>query len=359
MSPKIMQYFPGAITYKGFTSFWDSNLEGIEQLYILKGGPGTGKSSFMQQIAKAMGEKGFAVELLWCSSDAHSLDGAVFRDPSLAIIDGTAPHTRDPKYPGVKDVIVDLGRYWDRRLLLENKEEIVKYTDRNKSLYQEIYAVLKKAKDFEKRHDALYKTRMNTEAIQKWLEEFIKSLIPGNQKPDAPNHHRWCRVAAPQGMVSFFDEVRALAKSCHCLLTKERAYGSHILEQIARQATSKGCTVWYYHDPYESDWLEAVYLPQPAVLCWQSPTIAQEEKAQVHEIDKWFCKYINRRNRLEAEFLLDAAQDARCKGQALLKENKEIHDELEKYYIRAMDFEAMGAEKNRLLQEFLAGGGLK
>jgi hypothetical protein len=62
---------------------------------------------------------------------------------------------------------------------------------------------------------------------------------------------------------------------------------------------------------------------------------------------------------MESEFLLDAAVAARCKGQSLLKENKFIHDELEVYYIRAMDFDAMNQEKEVIIQEFLNGGGLK
>jgi hypothetical protein len=360
---QVMQYFPGAITYKGFTSFWDSNLEGIEQIYILKGGPGTGKSTFMQYIGKAMREKGYKVELLWCSSDARSLDAAIFREPSLAIIDGTAPHTRDPKYPGVRDVIVDLGRYWQRSLLLEKKEQIIKLTDRNKALYQEIYENLKKARDFEKRHQALYKTQIDMEAVQTWLEGFIKILIPCNQAPGQapgePNHHRWLRAAAPQGMVSFFAEVQRMAQSSYCLLTKERSFGSLVLELLAKQAIGRGCAVWYYHDPYEPDWLEAIYLPQLGCFCYQGAAAAGLEAKYVHELDEWYHKQINRRNRLEAEFLLDAAQTARCKGQALLKENKAVHDELEVFYVRAMDFEGMGQMKKELIQEFLAGGGLK
>lgn len=46
-------------------------------LYLIKSGPGCGKSSMMKEIAKITIEKGESVELIHCSSDPDSLDGAI------------------------------------------------------------------------------------------------------------------------------------------------------------------------------------------------------------------------------------------------------------------------------------------
>ena len=48
---KCAHYFAAANTYKGFESFFDEifNTEKLERIYILKGGPGAGKSTLMQR----------------------------------------------------------------------------------------------------------------------------------------------------------------------------------------------------------------------------------------------------------------------------------------------------------------------
>ncbi len=89
---KIKRVFPGGNTAKGFYSYYD-NIIGKEanRLFIIKGGPGVGKSSFMKKIGYEMIERGYDVEFHQCSSDNGSLDGIVVPDLKVAMIDGTAP----------------------------------------------------------------------------------------------------------------------------------------------------------------------------------------------------------------------------------------------------------------------------
>lgn len=52
---KVMNYFAGGNTAKGFYSLYDSNLKGLERLFILKGGPGSGKSTIMKNRPRMAG----------------------------------------------------------------------------------------------------------------------------------------------------------------------------------------------------------------------------------------------------------------------------------------------------------------
>ncbi|MCQ2420706.1 MAG: hypothetical protein MJ118_06190, partial [Clostridia bacterium] len=68
--------FLGANTAKGFYSLYDSFCSGPDDfLWVLKGGPGCGKSSFMRKIGKAAEDAGLDVEYVICSGDPDSLDG--------------------------------------------------------------------------------------------------------------------------------------------------------------------------------------------------------------------------------------------------------------------------------------------
>ncbi|WP_425446644.1 ATPase [Dethiothermospora halolimnae] len=93
MSSKIKRVFPGGNTSKGFYSYYDNIIEkDANRIFILKGGPGTGKSSLMKSIGKEMLNKGYDIEYHHCSSDNGSIDGVVVPKLKVAMIDGTAPH---------------------------------------------------------------------------------------------------------------------------------------------------------------------------------------------------------------------------------------------------------------------------
>ena len=93
---KATYVFPGSNTSAGFLSFYREGLKAIDNVFILKGGPGCGKSTLMRKIGLNMLERGYDVEFWQCSSDNDSLDGVVIPDISAAIIDGTPPHDRAP-----------------------------------------------------------------------------------------------------------------------------------------------------------------------------------------------------------------------------------------------------------------------
>ena len=90
----IVDYFLAANSSSGFVSFFDelSNPEDDWRLFILKGGPGTGKSSLMKAIGAHMSALGKRVEFLHCSSDPSSLDGIILWEDKVCFSDGTAPH---------------------------------------------------------------------------------------------------------------------------------------------------------------------------------------------------------------------------------------------------------------------------
>ena len=89
-----IQYFLGANAPGGFYSLYSELLppEEARAIYILKGGPGCGKSTLMGRVGKRMEEMGVETEYILCSGDPDSLDGLVLPGLRVAIVDGTAPH---------------------------------------------------------------------------------------------------------------------------------------------------------------------------------------------------------------------------------------------------------------------------
>ena len=64
------EFCAAANSQNGFVSFYSEIFyrQGIRRRYLIKGGPGTGKSTFMKKIAKDASEQGYSVEYYRCSS---------------------------------------------------------------------------------------------------------------------------------------------------------------------------------------------------------------------------------------------------------------------------------------------------
>ena len=139
----VTQYFLGGNTVRGFVSFYSGFCRGPEDfLWVIKGGPGCGKSSFMKTIGRAAEEKGLDVEYVLCSGDPESVDGVYFPALHTGYADGTAPHVLEAVTPGAAGLYLDLSRFYDRLALQPERRTIEQLQRRYQSLYREAYAKL-------------------------------------------------------------------------------------------------------------------------------------------------------------------------------------------------------------------------
>ena len=144
-------YFAAANTSAGFVSFFDAIFDPkqLKKIYILKGGPGVGKSTLMKNAALAAQKNGFHPIFYHCSSDPKSLDGLLIPETGKAVLDGTAPHTVDPRYAGAKEEIVPLGEAWNIPLLEKEAAHICEISDAKSGHYRAAYRLLAAAKNAE------------------------------------------------------------------------------------------------------------------------------------------------------------------------------------------------------------------
>ena len=139
-------HFAAVNSGRGFISFYKDifGAPTVRRRYIIKGGPGTGKSSFMKRVASEAEARGRDVEYYRCSSDPRSLDGMII-DGEIALMDGTAPHVYEPVIAGAADEIIDLGRFWDSDRLYSNYNDIASLTALKSASYSRAYKFLSSA----------------------------------------------------------------------------------------------------------------------------------------------------------------------------------------------------------------------
>jgi len=137
-------FFASANTALGFQNNFkyinNENKNGY--LYILKGGPGTGKSTLLKTIANHFEKIGEKVEYFHCSSDAKSLDGVRLIRKNISIVDGTAPHIIETTIPNIKEEIIDLGAHIGDEVR-KHEEDIKNYLGKKSGCYKLAYNYLK------------------------------------------------------------------------------------------------------------------------------------------------------------------------------------------------------------------------
>ena len=138
------KYFAASNSAKGFCSYYDECFGNAQKIYIIKGGPGTGKSGFMKRVSDRAEGKGYFTEYFYCSSDPDSLDGVLVHngEKSIVLLDGTAPHSYDMVYPGVRDNIINLGDAWDERILDVSRNKIFELCEKKTHEYRKAYNAL-------------------------------------------------------------------------------------------------------------------------------------------------------------------------------------------------------------------------
>lgn len=104
--PVMKERFFGASTPAGATDFIESLTGSIGKRYLLKGRPGTGKSTLLRKLAAASAARGLDTEVYSCAFDSNSLDMIIWPEIDKCLFDSTAPHLHEPSRPD--DEVIDM-----------------------------------------------------------------------------------------------------------------------------------------------------------------------------------------------------------------------------------------------------------
>lgn len=349
---KATHFFLGANSGRGFQNLFGRFCApgDFYDLVVLKGGPGSGKSTMMKKIGRAMEERGEQVEYLYCSGDPGSLDGVYIPRVRTAIVDGTAPHVIEPKYPAAVDRYVNLGEFYDIEAAKTSREEIVQHTNACSAAYQRAYRALGAAAQVESGSAALVAEGLDGEKLLRRTDGIIGRELRGKGS-GGRDTYRFLGSLTCRGPVWRFDTVEELCPKVY-QLQDSCGLAAPMLDRIRAAAGARGYQAIVCPDPEHIDHIQHLLLPELglAFVTSREGMLYDGPAYRRVRIDAMVSSAHYKRYKARLRFTRRMAQALREEGLEALREAKASHDALEAVYQPYVDFAGVDALTARELE---------
>ena len=347
-------WFLGANAPKGYYSKFDQLFTAAPEgkCFLLKGGPGTGKSTVLKKIAAVLGEKGLSTELIYCSADTSSLDAVMTSDGKIVAADATLPHSVEPKYPGAYETTVSLSDCWKEDMLKNCSKQITDLFDSNRCLHEEARRYISAAANLLDEAsrlgmDSIHQEKAAKAALRVCSREFGKRIHrQGTEK------QRFLSAITDKGIFFFEKTPKLLCKRIYILEDENGAFSRIFLNTVRKKALEHGFDIITCRCPFfPSEKTEHIFIPEIG--------LGFMTKNKRHKFDILPYRVIHSRrfndekkyprNKIRIRFALRSAEKLISEAVLCMKEAKEIHDKLEKCYIPAMDFSLVEEKTAKIL----------
>ncbi len=356
MSANIINYYACANSARGFISYFDDNIKELDKLYILKGGPGTGKSTLMKNIGSEWNKRGFDIEYIHCSSDNHSIDGVIIPSLSIGVVDGTSPHVIEPRAPGAIEDYVNLGVAWDSKKLALYRSEILDIKNKIASCYSNAYEYFRNGLNIHDEWEKIYIDNIDFNKLNLITDSLIAKFFNDKSlEKQSIVKNRFFGGATPKGSVDFVMNLTESIEKRYFIKGRPGSGKSTMLRKIANAAEEKGFDVEIYHCGFDPNSLDMVIVRELDIAIFDSTAPHEYFPARdSDEIVDVYALAINpgtdEKHKNELDSIISRYKLTVNNGIAQLANAKSLHDELENIYIDAMDFNVV----NKISKDLMA-----
>jgi len=353
---KSLDFFAAANSSEGFYSLFPElyRLDELPHVFLIWGGPGTGKSTLCKKAAGRLAEHGFDCELIRCSSDPDSLDGLICQQKNAMILDATPPHTVKPRAAGVIENLIDIGRYWNREQLLENAVPITKLFSEISAEYTLVYRDIASAGDFSAVKQKYGVKMLDIKKTRKFAERFCNKFVP-EAGERGKRKDRFLSGVTPGGMLFFVDTVTTLCDKLFLIEDDAGTAAEVLMGKIGERALENGHDCYFCHCPMRPEHTEHLLIPDLGIgmltkNAFHGKTLAGKEI----EAEKFYMRPIYRDFGTVFSIYDDTIQKRLENACMRLGKIKKRHDELEAFYKAAMDFSGVNMLAEQVAKEIIS-----
>ena len=338
-------YYGAANGFTGFRSYFKEifNPKDFERIYVLKGGPGTGKSSLMKKIKSHFKNERFSLDEIYCSSDPSSFDGIIIYGNSkkIAVLDGTAPHETDAKIPGAIDEIINLGEMWDRNCLMDSRNKIELLNDKKRKSYESAYEYLSLAGEFYNHILSVTNTIFDNNLADSIISSIVNIPVLNRSRSI---HNRLISSFSKYGYKSISIDKSVFDK-CYSVYGK---FASQyiFMNQVVREAERKKTDYYIFPSPYSDNLIEAIYIVENNTFIMADADFDNRINAEDCLNNDIISKSYEKLSFFESTF-----QELLARAKTEFSNASESHFALEAIYTPAMNFDKLNQAANDLIAD--------
>lgn len=348
-------FFLGANTPQGFCGFHHELYDGREgwRAFLIKSGPGTGKSSLMKSILADMRERGMETEALFCSSDPHSLDGVVVPAIKTVIFDATAPHILEPQYWGTVEQIVDLSSCMDAEILHKDYKAVIEATDACSAAHARCRQFMGAAATLLGDNRRMATACTDTEKVVRSAAR-IAAREWGGKSGQGKEKRRFLSALTPEGTVVFYETLQNLCPRIYALEDEYGAASELLLAQLRRRALEAGLDIITCPCPLFPQKIDHLLIPELGLGFTQSNAHHRADFPVYRRIHA--ARFTDTEGLREVKeklsFNRKAARELLRQAHAAAVVAKGLHDRMEEYSKAAVDWKKVAALQKKTAERF-------
>ncbi|MFD2922466.1 PRK06851 family protein [Halobacillus naozhouensis] len=341
MPGKVIHYFAGDYTAKGFYPLYDFSFQGLDQVFMLQGLPYTGKVDVMKKLLKEWEEKDFNVEAIHTSTDNQGLDGIIIPQLKIGIYGAETP-LLNFDLDHVEYINMNAAINFDQ--LKDQKDQILSLKNKIKKARLEAVNSFKKGLEIHDELEEIYIDEMNFAKADQLTNDLINHLFTTKSTSDTNPvvKRRFFGASTPEGVTDYIPNLTEDLNKRYFIKGRAGTGKSTILKKIAAAGENLGYDVEIYHCGFDPVSLDMVIVRELGFCIFDStdpheyfPERESDEIVDVYAeavtpgTDEKYADEISNLTRGYKSYMKE--------GVAFLKEAKQHDDELASIYQDAVD----------------------
>ena len=180
---------------------------------------------------------------------------------------------------------------------------------------------------------------LDSNKISNIIENLKNNIFKSDKIGYGSERHLFATAITPDGIITYADQLSSEFKKKY-VLTGGPGFGkTDILKFIGSSGQKKGYFIEYMHDPFVPERIEHIFIPETSTCIITNNEINQANYTGIeYNLFDYTKSALSTSKKDDIKYNSDLFYELINKGISLIHNAHLLHDELESYYIKAMDF---------------------